>query len=72
MEPTRKILVADDDESILEVIRILLEAEGYEITTVTNGEQAIAKMDDSYDLLILDVMMPACSGITACMEIRKS
>lgn len=71
MEVKRKILIADDDESILEVTRILLEAEGYEITTVNNGEQAIAQMDDSYDLLILDIMMPACSGITACMEIRK-
>lgn len=71
METKRKILIADDDESILEVTRILLEAEGYEITTVNNGEQAIAQIDDSYDLLILDIMMPACSGITACMEIRK-
>ena len=71
MEPKRKILIADDDESILEVTRILLEAEGYEITAVTNGDQAIACIDDSYDLLILDIMMPSCSGITACTEIRK-
>lgn len=71
MKERRRILVADDDESILEVIKIMLEGESYEVVTVNNGQQAIDQLDDTFDLVILDVMMPECSGITACSEIRK-
>ncbi len=71
MEEKRKILVADDDASILEVIKIMLEGESYEVETVNNGREAVERLDDSYGLVILDVMMPECSGITACSEIRK-
>ena len=71
MKEKRRILVADDDTSILEVIKIMLEGEYYEVVTACNGREAIDKLDDSFDLVILDVMMPECSGITACSEIRK-
>ncbi len=71
MEEKRKILVADDDESILEVIRIMLEGEYYEVITARNGQEAIELVDDSVDLVVLDIMMPGCSGLTACTEIRK-
>ena len=71
MKEKRKILVADDDASILEVIKIMLEGEYYEVVTAVNGLEAIQKMDDTFDLVILDVMMPECSGITACSAIRK-
>lgn len=71
MKEKRRILVADDDASILEVIKIMLEGEYYEVVTAENGREAIEKLDDSFDLVILDVMMPECSGITACSEIRK-
>ena len=71
MKEKRKILVADDDESILEVIKIMLEGENYEVVTANNGQQAIDQLDETFDLVILDVMMPECSGITACSEIRK-
>lgn len=67
----RKILIADDDSAIREVIRILLESEGYEIVEAANGEEAVKRMDNTIDLLILDVMMPGCSGITACTQIRR-
>ena len=71
MKEKRRILVADDDTSILEVIKIMLEGEYYEVVTAENGREAIDRLDDSFDLVILDVMMPECSGITACSEIRK-
>lgn len=71
MKEKRRILVADDDESILEVIRIMLEGESYEVVTANNGKEAVDQLDESFDLVILDVMMPECSGITACSEIRK-
>lgn len=66
-----KILFADDDPEIREVIRLLLGSEGYEIIEAADGDEAVAKMDPSVDLVILDVMMPGRSGIAACAEIRK-
>lgn len=68
----KKILFADDDREIREVVRILLESEGYLVIEAVNGDQAVSMMDDSVDLVILDMMMPGRSGISACMEIRKN
>lgn len=67
----RKILFADDDPEIREVVRILLEGEGYEVDEAADGEKAAAMADDTYDLVILDVMMPGRSGYSACAGIRK-
>lgn len=67
----RRILFADDDGEIREVVRILLEGEGYHVDEAADGAEAVAMADDSYDLIILDVMMPGRSGFSACAEIRK-
>ena len=67
----RKILFADDDPEIREVVRVLLESEGYEVTEAANGEDAVRLADDSLDLIILDVMMPGKNGVLACAEIRR-
>lgn len=66
-----KILFADDDSEIREVVRILLEGEGYKVEDAPDGETAVAMADDTYDLIILDVMMPGRSGFSACAQIRK-
>lgn len=68
---TRKILIADDDPEIREVLRLLLTGEGYQVIEVENGEAALEKLDSSIDLVILDVMMPGTTGYAACAEIRK-
>ena len=67
----KKILFADDDPEIREVVRILLTREGYEVVEAVNGIEAVEKADHTIDLIILDVMMPGCSGVEACGEIRK-
>lgn len=67
----RKILLADDDPEIRGVVRILLESEGYQVVEASDGAQAVSAADGTVDLIILDVMMPACDGYSACMEIRK-
>ncbi len=67
----QKILFADDDPEIREVVRILLESEGFLVEEAADGDEAVEKMDASVDLVILDVMMPQRSGISACAEIRK-
>lgn len=69
---TKKILFADDDPEIREVVRILLESEGYEVEEAVNGEEAVRMATDELDLIILDVMMPVKSGVSACAQIRKS
>lgn len=66
----RKILVVDDNIEIREVIRVLLENEGFTVEEAEDGETAIAKAIDM-DLIILDVMMPKLDGYEACRKIRE-
>ena len=65
------ILLADDDPQIREVLRILLENEGYQVREAENGAQAVALLDDSVDLVLLDVMMPGMDGFAACAQMRR-
>lgn len=70
MEP-KKILYADDDPEIREALRLLLGCEGYAIVETCDGEEALRLLDNTVDLVILDVMMPAMNGYAACAEIRR-
>lgn len=70
-ESKQKILVADDSPEIREIVAILLGGEGYEVIEAVNGQEAIDLVTEDIDLIILDVMMPIKSGISACVEIRK-
>ena len=66
-----KILVADDESDILEILRYNLESEGYLIETASNGRQAIEKAKKFRPrLIILDVMMPEKNGIEVCETLR--
>jgi len=67
----KKILFADDDPEIREVLRLLLSGEGYEVVEAASGAEVLSKLDDTVDLVILDVMMPGMSGYAVCSEIRK-
>ncbi|MBE5966442.1 MAG: response regulator transcription factor [Lachnospiraceae bacterium] len=66
-----KILIADDDEDIREILDILLKAEGFSTVMASDGKQAIELADETIDLIILDVAMPEKNGFQACNEIRK-
>lgn len=66
-----KILVADDDADIREILEILLKAEGFEVIMASDGKAAIDLYDDTIDLIILDVAMPEKNGLQACKEIRN-
>ncbi|HXU83559.1 MAG TPA: response regulator, partial [Polyangia bacterium] len=59
-----RILVVEDDRQILAIISLLLEDEGYEIVTASDGKQALARLRDgpNPDLIILDLMLPALDG----------
>lgn len=67
-----KILIADDEPNIVTLISRYAEREGYEVTGVSDGRQAIeACRNDSFDVIVLDVMMPDTDGFTACRKIRE-
>ena len=67
----KNILIADDNKDIREIVRVLLESEGYNVVEAVDGEDAINKVDDEIDLIILDVVMPKKTGFKACIEIRE-
>lgn len=70
---TPRILIVDDNPEIREIIRILLEGEGFCIEEAGDGRQALSltrKMN--FDLIILDIMMPGINGYQTCIEIRKN
>ncbi|HMO62085.1 MAG TPA: response regulator transcription factor [Ferruginibacter sp.] len=71
MASVKKILIADDEPDILEIIQFNLQSEGYEVATAKNGDEAIelAKKFQP-DLIILDVMMPGKNGIDVCNILR--
>ena len=72
MKNEKKILIADDEPDILEILKFNLELEGYEVETAKNGIQAIEKAKTfSPDLIILDIMMPLKNGIEVCNHLRS-
>lgn len=67
----KKILIADDEPDILEIIQYNLQNEGYEVATAKNGNQAIEQARRfNPDLIILDIMMPGKNGIEVCNILR--
>lgn len=69
----QKILIVDDEEKIIEVLREYAEFEGYAVDCAFNGMEAVQKcLDNKYDIVIMDVMMPKLDGFSAVKEIRKT
>jgi len=71
MSSVKKILIADDEPDILEIIQFNLRAEGYEVITAKNGDEALDQAKKHHpDLIILDIMMPGKNGIDVCNILR--
>jgi two-component system, OmpR family, alkaline phosphatase synthesis response regulator PhoP len=72
MDPKpKKILLADDEEDILEILKFNLVKEGYQVITAQDGDEAIAKAKQHLpDLIILDIMMPGKNGVEVCEILR--
>ena len=65
------LLVAEDEESLREALKLNLELEGYEVTTADTGPKVVKMVKNEYfDLIILDIMLPEMDGITVCETIR--
>jgi two-component system alkaline phosphatase synthesis response regulator PhoP len=67
-----KICVVEDENGLAEMIRLNLELEGYNVTLIGHGSQALTvfESDFNFDLFILDVMLPGVNGIDLCRKIR--
>lgn len=72
MSERNKVLIVEDDADIREVIKILLDREGYETLQAPDGQTALEQMADRPDLILLDVMLPDMSGIDVCRKIRET
>jgi two-component system, OmpR family, alkaline phosphatase synthesis response regulator PhoP len=71
MSTTKKILIADDEPDILEILSFNLKGEGYDVITAKNGDEAIDKAKNfKPDLIILDMMMPGKNGMEVCNILR--
>lgn len=67
-----KILIADDEKDIRDLITITLQFAGHEVITTANGEEALKEAQEFQpDLILLDVRMPRLNGYDTCKEIRK-
>jgi two-component system alkaline phosphatase synthesis response regulator PhoP len=72
MNPAKaSILLVEDEENLLEALKLNLELEGYEVTCASNGAIALKKVEEEYyDLILLDVMLPEVDGFDVCENIR--
>jgi DNA-binding response OmpR family regulator len=67
----KRILVVDDDENILNLERTILEQKGFDVTTAGGGKEALERLEkETFDLVLLDVMMPEVDGFTVCRRIK--
>jgi DNA-binding response OmpR family regulator len=72
MEKSKHILLVEDDESILFGLQDILEGQGYQISTASNGIDGLKlATENSIDLLILDIMLPGMNGLEICKKVKK-
>src|SRR5882672_47713 len=68
----RKVLIADDEPDILEILKYNLSKDGYEVFTAKNGDEALEKARRTQpDLVVLDIMMPGKTGVEVCQILRQ-
>lgn len=67
----RKILTVEDEDSIREVVALNLQRAGFDVTEAASAEEALTLFDASYDVAILDIMLPGMNGFSLCESIRR-
>lgn len=72
MEQKHKILVVDDEQDLLEILKFNLETEGYEVATATSAEEALHLDLGDFNLLLLDVMMGGMSGFAMARKLKDN
>ena len=72
MDKKHKVLVVDDEQDLLEILKFNLETEGYEVQTATSAEEALGLDIQTFDLLLLDVMMGGMSGFAMARKLKDN
>lgn len=73
MERNLKILLIDDEPEILDLLRMMLKTEGYDVSTSRCGKEALNKLEKaSYDAVVCDYLMPLMDGITLLKQVRNN
>ena len=68
----KNILIVDDEQDILDLLEYNLSKNNYNVITASDGSDALVKLNEKIDLIILDVMMPVLDGYTVCDTIKKN
>lgn len=69
---SKNVFIIDDEVDVVEVVQMLLEAEGYNVFKAFNGKEALTLLEETTpDLVILDIMMPEMDGLEVCKRMRK-
>ena len=72
MSAPPRVLVVEDDEQTVALLRVLLESQGYKVASAGDGDQALGYLEKQVpDLVLLDLMMPHVDGITVCRKVRE-
>lgn len=72
MKSKKKVLIVEDEESLLKLETILLTVKGFEVIGAVTGKLAIDKIGvEEFDLVLLDIMLPDIDGFEVCRQIRK-
>lgn len=67
-----KVLVVDDDQNVLELVKLYGEREGFQVVELNNGDSVLPTFDrENPDVVILDIMLPGNDGLTLCRELRN-
>jgi len=68
----KRVLIVEDEESLLKLETILLTVKGYEVTGTSTGKDALEKLSgDNFDLILLDIMLPDIDGYEVCRRIKE-
>jgi len=72
MSDQTRVLIAEDDREVMELVRVYLQKEGFQVSTAADGETALESVEAAApDLLVLDVMLPKLDGWAVCRRIRE-
>ena len=70
MDNRHSVLLVDDERSILDLLKLQLESEGYQVYTAENAAEALNKLSYTPDIILLDINMRGTNGLELCVSIR--
>lgn len=66
-----KVLIVEDEANIRQVLKYNLELDGYDVISAKSGEEALQKVQEAPELILLDIMMPGIGGLEACKRLKN-